>query len=99
MNAERRVGFVVSTLLHSLSLGVLVRPVILQPKAPETTAAVEVVQVDVADLAGVTDQTFDFDVEKIISRGGSLFPFTRGDVLQQQIPRRLQKENDALSTS
>jgi hypothetical protein len=99
MNSERRVGFVISALLHGLSLGVLVRPVILQPKAPETTATVEVLQVDVADLAGVTDQTFDFDVEKIISRGGSLFPFTRGDVLQQQIPTRLQKENDVLSTS
>ena len=99
MNSERPVGFVISALFHGLALGALVRPVIPQPKPSERSATVELLQVDVTDLTGVTDHTFDFDVEKIISRGDSLFPFTRGDVLEQQTTTRLQKENDVLSAS
>src|SRR5687768_13472573 len=99
MNSERPVGFVISALLHGLALGALVRPVIPQPKPSERSATVELLQVDVTDLTGVTDHTFDFDVEKILSRGDSLFPFTRGDVLEQQTTTRLQKENDVLSAS
>ena len=99
MNAERRVGLLISATLHVFAVGIVAWPGTLHRTPPETESTVDVLQVDVADLAGVTDQTFDFDLEKIISRGGGLFPFMQGPLLEAYITPLLQDGGRALSTN
>jgi hypothetical protein len=90
MTSARRTGFLISAALHGFLAVLLMKPTAPQPRPPEMKSSLEVVQVDAADLADVTDQTFDFDVEKIISRGGRLFPFTQGELLHAQVTAQVQ---------
>ena len=90
MNAARRIGLVSSGALHGFLALILMKPALPQPSAPDPPTSVHVVQVDAADLAGVTNQTFDFDVEKIRARGGSLFPFAEGEPLHSQFASHVQ---------
>jgi hypothetical protein len=99
MNSERRAGLLISATLHGLVVGILATPATLHRTPSQTDSTVAVLQVNVADLAGVTDQTFDFDLEKIISRSDSLFPFTQGALLPAQMTRQPQTENRAPSTN
>jgi hypothetical protein len=90
MKQHRRVGFLISAAIHGFSVAILMKPATPQPSPPETKSTLDVFQVEAADLAGVTDQAFDFDVEKIFSRGGRLFPFTQGELLPAHITAHVQ---------
>ena len=99
MSSERRVGLVISATLHGLVMALLARPATLQRNPPETDSTVDILRVDIADLADAADQTFNFDLEKIITRGRSLFPFTQEGLLQAQISKRPQTESSDRSAS
>ena len=76
MKPQRQVGFLISAALHGVMVaGMLLGRIVPQPSPGAATPTADVLQVDVTDLAGSTDRSFDFDVEKIVSRGGRLFPF------------------------
>lgn len=98
MSSRRRGGFLTSAAIHGFLVAMLMTPAAPQPSRPQTTSILDVVQVDADALAGVTDQTFDFDVAKILSRGGSLFPFTQGALLHTKITAHLQTRSRDSST-
>jgi hypothetical protein len=74
-NRHRELGFLLSGLLHGILLiGMTGRPAPRHPNVPPPRN--ESVQVEIIDLSDLRDHVFDFDIEKIGSRAGRLFPFT-----------------------
>src|SRR5688572_19466460 len=86
MNRRRELGLLLSVSLHGILLiGIAGRP--SSPRSlgvplPRTESLSEPpprnasVQIEILDLSDLRDHAFDFDIEKIGSRMGRLFPFT-----------------------
>src|SRR5687767_4779682 len=75
MNRRRELGFLLSASLHGILLiGMAGRPAPRSLNVPSPRD--EAVQVEIIDLSNLRDHAFDFDIEKIGSRAGGLFPFT-----------------------
>jgi hypothetical protein len=86
MNRRRELGFLLSASLHGILLiGIAGRPA-PSPRSPGVTLPRteslseppprnESVQIEIIDLSDLRDHAFDFDIEKIGSRMGRLFPF------------------------
>jgi hypothetical protein len=76
MNRQRRLGLVISAWLHGgLLIAVIGFPPLSSRSLSLSPARNEPLQVEIIDLSDLRDGRFDFDIEKIESRIGRLFPF------------------------
>jgi len=77
MHRDRQLGLVISASLHSALLigiaGGLALPShsVIPPRQQDKS-----IQIEIVDVSDLRDHVFDFDIEKIRSRIGRLFPFT-----------------------
>ena len=85
MNRRRELGFLLSASLHAILLiGMAGRPAPRSLNVPPPRN--ESVQIEIIDLSDLRDHAFDFDIEKIGSRVGRLFPFTESILLSSTAP-------------
>jgi hypothetical protein len=89
MSRRRELGLLLSASLHGILLiGIIGTPAprSLSVPAPRN----ESVQIEIIDLSDLRDHAFDFDIEKIGSRVGRLFPFTEPILLSSttRVPGR-----------
>jgi hypothetical protein len=85
MNRRRQIGFLLSASLHAILLIAMAgrtAPRSLDVPPPRN----ESVQIEIVDLSDLRDHAFDFDIEKIGSRVGRLFPFTESILLSSTTP-------------
>ena len=82
MNPQRRLGLVISAWLHG---GLLIAVIGLPPLSSQSLTLLparnEPLQIEIMVLSDPRDHAFDFDIEKIGSRVGRLFPFTESILL------------------
>src|SRR5687767_5416855 len=73
---RRRAGLLLSALLHgSLLIGITGWPASVPRSLPAPVPRNEPVQIEIVALSDIRDHVFDFDIEKIGTRIGRLFPF------------------------
>jgi hypothetical protein len=83
---HRALGLLVSASLHGILLiGIIGRPTSIPRSLAVLPPPNEPVEVEIVDLSDLRDQAFDFDIEKIGSRAGRLFPFTEPVLLSSTI--------------
>src|SRR5918994_5803578 len=73
---RREAALLLSVLLHgSLLIGITGWPTSVLRSLPAPVPRNEPVQIEIVALSDIPDHVFDFDIEKIGTRTGRLFPF------------------------
>src|SRR5688572_26191553 len=111
---RREAGLLLSVLLHgSLLIGITGWPTSVPRSVPAPVLRNEPVQIEIVALSDIHDHVFDFDIEKIGTRIGRLFPFNErislasmtqtmgagGDVKVFEMPPHLPASSPALILS
>src|SRR5687768_5208221 len=83
---RREAGLLLSALLHgSLLIGITGWPASVPRSLPAPVPRNEPVQIEIVALSDIRDHVFDFDIEKIGTRIGRLFPFNKRISLESMI--------------